>query len=341
MKTTIILISLLLMSLFFQQAQAQISIISKGDEISALNDKKELVVQDEKAKLAEDVKAINQRLDAGKIDSEEAEKLKKEAAKRRALNIEDRLNIIDSQIALLQREEGKETNIRVFIGSNLFNKKENEVITDSIPKSTFSGPYIAFGLNNAIPESGSLNDSPYKIGGSRFFEVGYEFTTFLTDFMRVKYGVSFQFNGLKPEGNLYFEQDDDETYLAEYPINLKKSKFRNDNLVIPIHFEFGGSTIEQGRKNSYHSTENLFKVGVGGYAGLNMNTVQKLKYKDNGHHEKSKLKKGYNTTNFIYGLSAYVGYDWYALYIKYDLNPIFTNNAIAEHNVSLGVRLAF
>ncbi|HET8838965.1 MAG TPA: hypothetical protein VFM82_08255, partial [Flavobacteriaceae bacterium] len=258
-------------------------------------------------------------------------------------DIEDKLNIIDSRIALLEREEGDDKDIRVVIGYNFLNKKEKETETNSghsTPTRTTSSPFIAFGLNNAVPENGSLNDSPYKIGGSRFFEIGYEFTTNLSSFMRVKYGLAFQFNGLKPDNNQFFVQDGEQTYLAEYPLQLNKSKFRNDNIVLPLHFEFGKSEIKGG-KNGYYSTEDHFKIGIGGYAGLNLNSVQKLKYEENGHKQKSKLKKNYNTTNFIYGLSAYIGYNWYALYVKYDLNPIFTDNLVEEHNVSIGVRLAF
>jgi len=36
---------------------------------------------------------------------------------------------------------------------------------------------LAFGLNNAIVEGESFDDSPYKIGGSRFFEIGWAWKT--------------------------------------------------------------------------------------------------------------------------------------------------------------------
>lgn len=40
-------------------------------------------------------------------------------------------------------------------------------------RRTYSDFVMALGLNNAIIEGQSLNDSPYKIGGSRFFEMGW------------------------------------------------------------------------------------------------------------------------------------------------------------------------
>lgn len=342
MKTLLTLIVLILMNLLFQEAQAQISIVHDSDQIEILKKQKKEVVAEEKAKLAEDILAINNQLKDGEITKEAAENKKKKAAELRALNIEDKLDIIDTKIALLQRNHSDKKEVKVMIGYTIFSGKEEVAAeTDSVVSRTVSSPYIAFGLNNAIFENDGLNHSPYKIGGSRFFEIGYEFTTSFSEVIRVKYGVAFQFNGLKPDDNLYFVQDGEQTYLTKYPKNLSKSKLRNDNLVLPVHVEFGQSKIVRGNQKTYHSTENEFKFGLGGYFGLNINTVQKLKYKVDGHREKSKLKKSYNTTNFIYGLSAYIGYDYYSLYLKYDLNPIFTDNPIAEHNVSMGVRLAF
>ena len=58
---------------------------------------------------------------------------------------------------------------------------------------------------------------------------------------RIKYGFSFKYNSLNPIDNKYFVQDGELTVLNELNGNLKKSKFRMDNLVVPIHFEFGPS----------------------------------------------------------------------------------------------------
>ena len=87
-----------------------------------------------------------------------------------------------------------------------------------------------------------------------------------------------------------------------------------------------------------YNTRNKFKLGLGGYAGLNLLTIQKLKYEEDGNNRKDKYKQNYNTNNFIYGLSGYVGVGDFAVYLKYDLNTIFKDNRVDEHNVSLGVR---
>ena len=159
-----------------------------------------------------------------------------------------------------------------------------------------------------------------------------------SNWLRLKYGFSFQFNGLKPIDNQIFVDTGEETVLEEFPVNLDKSKFRMDNLVFPVHFELGPSKKIEKEDYFRYSTRNYIKVGLGGYAGFNLGTRQKLKYEEDGERVKEKLKGGYNTNNFIYGLSGYIGWRNTALYIKYDLNTIFKDNPVEQHNVSLGLR---
>ena len=156
---------------------------------------------------------------------------------------------------------------------------------------------------------------------------------------RIKYGFSFTYNSLNPIDNKYFVQDGDVTVLNEFNGNLKKAKFRMDNLVLPIHLEFGASK-KLDRENYFrYSTHRMFKFGIGGYAGFNMSTRQKLKYTDGGSTQKDKIKKSYNTNNFIYGISSYIGVGDFSVYCKYDLNTIFNDPNSNQNNISLGVRI--
>jgi len=63
-----------------------------------------------------------------------------------------------------------------------------------------------------------------------------------------------------------------------------------------------------------------------------------LRFKEDGDHVKQKIRRNYNTSDFVYGLSGYVGIDNVSLYVKYDLNPIFKHQAIDQNNISLGIR---
>ncbi len=312
---------------------------------------KEQVIQEEKDALKIEVEAINKRLDKKEITAEVADGLKREAAEKRALNIENKVAIIDNKMALLERngslsEETETVGFKITLGGedgnerviNVGVNKEKEIVYD---RRTSSDLVFAFGLNNVVGDGQSLDDSPYSIGGSRFAELGVAWKTRVFknhNWLRVKYGFSFQFNGLKAEDNQYLVDAGDQTVLQTYPLDLKKSKFRMDNLVIPVHFEFGPSKKIENEDYFRYSTYKKFRIGLGGYAGVNLRTIQKLKYKDDGENRKDKLKAGYNTNNLIYGLSGYLGWGTTALYVKYDLNDVFKDNPTAVQNVSLGLR---
>ena len=61
-------------------------------------------------------------------------------------------------------------------------------------------------------------------------------------------------------------------------------------------------------------------------------------FEEGDFKSREKVKGDFNTSNFIYGLSTYIGYKETSLYLKYDLNPLFKDNAVKQNNVSLGLR---
>ena len=306
---------------------------------------KQEIIEEERETLRIEVEKINDQLDKELLTFEEATNLKKQVAERHALNIENRIAILENQLALNERNssnvnwENEHNEICFFSEGNVVKvniKKERKY-----DRRTTSDLVFAFGLNNVITQGESLDDSEFKIGGSRFAELGWAWKTRVfknSNWLRFKYGVSYQFNGLKPINNQIFVEQGDVTVLQEFPTNLDKSKFRMDNLVIPIHFEIGPSKKIDGENYFRYSTRNYIKFGLGGYAGLNLSNKQKLKFKEDGNRVKQKLKDDYNTNNFVYGLSAYVGWRTVGLYAKYDLNTIFKDNPVEQRNVSLGLR---
>ena len=344
-------IFLLLLAMMSQMLFAQDTYEAK---VALLKEQKERITEQEKDALKEEVAIINERLENGAISPERAKILKEEAAKKRALNIENRHAIIDNKIALLERNKGEvlknEKRFEIFddgVGFSLIVNDEPWMLFEGrnkVPKydrRTYSDPVLAIGLNNTIMDGQSLNDSPYKIGGSRFFELGWAWRTRVfknSNFMRLNYGFSFQFNGLKPKDNQYFVVNNGETTLEEFEFDLKKSKLRMDNLVFPIHFEFGPSKVRKTESRIRYSLQNQFRIGIGGYGGFNIGSRQKLKYTRDGDRVKDKFKRSYKVNDLVYGLSAYAGFDGVLLYAKYDLNPLFEDATIEQHNVSIGLR---
>ena len=351
----IFLIGLLLSQAFLYQplfAQEKEVITEKEEKVK---ERKEQIIQEEKEALKKEVKAINTRLNKKEITEEEATKLKEDAAEIHALNIENKIAIIDNSIALSERSIIKisDDDINIELSTDPYAFKlqifeDDESLIDfrlghekKYDKRTHSNLLISFGFNNAIIEGQSIDDSPYKIGKSKYFEMGWVWSTRLlkeSNAVRLKYGFSFTYNGLNPTDNQYFVQKEKYTVLEDFPTNISKSKLRMDNLVLPIHFEFGPSKKIEHDNYFRYSTRKKIKFGIGGYAGLNLGTRQKLKYTEDGSKQKDKLKKSYNTANFIYGLSSYVGVDDFSLYCKYDLNTIFNDPNVKQNNISLGLR---
>jgi len=346
--------------IIFFLAQSLSAQTTVQQQIDSLKQKKEQVTFMEKEALKSEVEEIVQRQKRGEITLEEARELKQKAAKKRALNIENKLAIIDNTIALLDRNDGESlsgsessselSKIEIGFGAKdpnngiLFGIKYSEsnqerpVIYD---RRTYSDMVLAFGLNNAIIDGQSLGDSPYELGGSRFFEIGAAWRTRVfknSNFMRFSYGISLQFNGLQPKDNQYFVSTGPETTLETFDVDLRKSKLRMDNLVVPLYLEFGPSKFTKTDSKIRYSIRNQFRIGIGGYGGFNLGTRQKLKYDRNGERAKDKLKRGYNTNDLVYGLGAYVGIDGVLLYTKYDLNPIFQDATTEQRNISFGVR---
>ena len=201
---------------------------------------------------------------------------------------------------------------------------------------------FAIGFNNAIADGQSLGDTPYKLGGSGFVELGWQWQTRIfkeSNFARINYGFSLQWNKLDIKDDQYFVQNGDQTTLQNFPFDLRQAKFRVTNLVVPVHLEFGGSTKKQYDNRVRYSTYNKFKFGIGGYGGVRLGSMQKLRYDDaDNNRVKSKEKRNFNASNFVYGISGYIGFSDISLYAKYDLNPLFKDQAVDQHNISLGLR---
>ncbi len=341
MKTIIFYFTLALCTFSTQIAQCQDEPSKEEKGEAVLENKKEEIIKDEKEKLRKKIENINERLEKNEFTKEEAEKLKKRAADFHARNIENRIVILENEMEFESRNDNPSGYIGLAENGKVITIRVNNERERKYDKRTTSDLVLAAGFNHALSEGQSLNDSDFKIGGSRFFEIGWAWKTRVfnnSNFLRLKYGFSFQFNGLKPTDNRYFVNNDGIVTLEDFEYDLDKSKFRMDNLVVPVHFEFGPSSKNESKNYIRYSTEGKLKVGLGGYAGFNIGERQKLKYDLEGDKRKDKLKGDYNTSDFVYGLSGYLGWGWATLYAKYGLNPIFESPNVELHNFSLGLR---
>ncbi|HER41050.1 MAG TPA: hypothetical protein ENO10_07505, partial [Salinimicrobium catena] len=185
MKKVTFYVLVFLMSFTILPTQAQEKTTS--EKIEVLKQEKEAIISEEKEALKKEVERINERYEKKEVDWEEAEKLKSEAAKKHALNIQNRVAIIDNQLALLEREDD------AMVDEN----EDWEDDEDDWHKSRYSRTtthlVLAAGFNNALLDGQSINDSDFKAGGSRFFEIGLAWRTRVfeeSNWLRFRYGFS-------------------------------------------------------------------------------------------------------------------------------------------------------
>jgi len=305
----------------------------------------EKITKEEKDSLKVEVERVNELLDKNQISSEEASKQKEELAEKRAKNIEARVAIEEEKLSELVKDkvDGKlaESNDRFVIDFKKGSKDSTKVKEPSYKRTT-SQFVFAIGVNRLVTDDKIDNDN-FK-WRSDFYEWGVAYNTRLfknNNLLHVKYGLSLQYNNLRPENNRYFVTEGGQTTLAISETDLDVARLRYVNLVVPVHLEFDFSKRKENGDKTYYPLHKSFRLGVGGYAGLNVKEKQILKYTQDDHDVKHKEKGDFNVSDFVYGVSAYVGYGDVSLYAKYDMQPVFANNAVDSNNLSMGVRFDF
>lgn len=342
MQKIILYISIALVSLVNTVSAQEKTFEQKAKEI-AVNIK--TIAEEEKKALKSEVEAIDKAVELGKMTKQDADAAKTKIAEERAKNIETKI-------------AEQETALRVLINEPI----NNDELNDTVKKNTFSIPggykskkhdenksenrtttqmVLAFGYNNVLTD-GNLAHSVFKFNKSGFFEIGHTWNTRIaknSNFAHFKYGFSVQYNELVPTNNTMFTESGNQTILVNSPVILDKIKFRNVNLVVPMHFEFDFSKTKEVDGNKIFKSHEGVRIGLGGYAGLNVKSKQKIWYDDvNGNEVMQSTKGDFNVNDFVYGVSTYIGYKQTSLYLKYDLSPVFENNVVDQNNISLGLR---
>lgn len=364
----IILYAAVLLCTLVTQMYAQETFDERAKTISETIKK---ITSEEKEALKREVEDINKLLEDGSITAEKADAEKLKAAEKRAKNIEEKVAVQEAKLQQLVKDavDGKinyskeKWGTTIILGSNSndsIGEKQTEISLGSMKvfkgekeklkrnsKRTTSQFVFAFGLNNLLTDgdTGSLEDSDYRVWGSHFYEWGATYNTRIfknNNLLHVKYGLSLMYNNLRPTDNRFFIKNGNQTELQEFGLDLRESRFRNVHLVLPLHLEFDFTpkrVAENG--DTRFRTHKSVRVGIGGYAGFNIKSKQILKYNQDDIRVKVKEKGDFNTSDFTYGLSTYIGYRTTSLYLKYDLNPLFKNNAVDQNNISLGLRFDF
>jgi hypothetical protein len=357
-KITIYLVGTL--CLFLAKVQAQETFEMQVRKIAT---KIEIATKEEKAGLKKEVEEVNVQLEQGTISATQADEKKKSLAAIRGTNIENRVAEYQKELneVVQLKVDGNIADTNSSSDSIVIKGKKYKVTyktTDSTyidlksikkqfydrgwsnEKRTTSTFIFATGINNIVTD-GAVANSDFRYMGSHFYEWGVAWNTRLAknnNLLHFKYGISLMYNNLRSTDNRYFVDNGNTTDLQVNPVNMKDSRFRNVNIVVPMHleFDFSGKTVRDGK--TYYKTHQSVRFGIGGFAGVNVKSKQILKYDLDDYKSREVTKGSFNTNDFVYGLSTYIGYRATSLYLKYDLSPLFKDNPINQNNISLGVR---
>lgn len=345
MRNLTIYLSLIL-CLFLNKMTAQETFEERAKIIAA---KIEQITKDEKTALKLEIESVNAQLQAGRITSAEADVKKVEYAEMRAKNIETRVDAVQEELRELvqQKVDGKikeqDTTRRYSFSFPAMKVRDRERHRDSRlgEKRTTSQFVFAAGFNNLVTNE-QVAHSDFRYFGSHFYEWGLTYNSRIlknNNILHAKYGLSVMYNNLRPTDNRLFVVNGEQTNLATAPIDLEDSRLRNVYLVVPMHLEFDFSKKKTINDKSVFQSHKGFRMGFGGYAGARIKSKQILEYENaDGNDVKERTKGDFNASDFIYGVSSYIGFKETSLYVKYDLNPLFNDNVVRQNNISLGIR---
>jgi hypothetical protein len=319
-------------------------------KVMAIEKAIENISLEEKSVLKTEVESVNDQLEKGLITQEKAADLKLKSAETTAQNIERRVAVANQDLKNLIQEkvDGKlkqnDSTKGYYFSFPSMKIKEKSCLNKLGESRTTTQFVFATGFNNLITNE-QVAHSNFRYWDSHFYEWGLTFNTRILrehNLLHAKYGISLMYNNLRPTENRTFVIDGNQTNLEVSPIHLEDSRFRNVYLVAPVHLEFDLSGINSKNDKKYFVTHKSLRLGFGGYSGVRLKSKQLLFYTDaDGNDVKNKTRGNYNSSDFIYGLSTYIGYKETSLYLKYDLNPMFKSNVIKQNNVSLGLRFDF
>jgi len=335
-----------LLCLLATKLSAQEKPVTFEDRAKEISKNIETITKQQKDSLKVEVEAINIKQENKELTSQQAETQKKQLAEMRAKKIETLVAVEEQKLSDLVKDkvDGKIVTRR---RSGFSWKYETDDDTTKVRvveyKRTTSQFVFALGVNRLVAD-GEVDTDNYK-WRSDFYEWGVSWNTRLlktNNLLHLKYGLSFQYNNLRPTDDRIFVLDGNKTVLAASGIDLDVSRLTYVNIVVPVHLEFDFTKKKVNGDKTYYPSHNSFRVGLGGYVGANIKEKQIIKYEnEDGNTVKNKTRGDFNVNDFVYGVSAYVGYGEVSLYAKYDLQPVFSSNEIDQNNLSLGIRFDF
>lgn len=318
-------------------------------EIEVLNEKHNRYAAEQKTELKEWVELINKRIDNGELSNEKGQLLKQERANQIAARIAAHRAKTDAEIEFAKVrgnvtaqsstiEVSTKNGIKVDVTQN---HRENAKYV-----RTYSGFSLSFGYNFMNGDRLSIHDFSYP--NNNYFAIGYKWKTTLDkdkNNFRLVYGVEYQTHGTQLNGLRYFSQGDPTVVsplsdILENGSMVRKAKFRQDQIVFPLHLEIGGADRKEYEDGRVRFREDgKFRVGLGGFVGFNTSSRLKLKYELDGRDIKETRINNFDNETFLYGVDAYLGWEDITFFGRLNLNNVFKTGSENAQYVAFGIRI--
>ena len=275
-------------------------------------------VRQEKRKLKKKVREINDLVDEGKISENEAQKMKEDAALEHAKNINDYLEEREFENAEEEnlQEENEETKRNSW--DDYHHRRRNRYRNSS---------QLVFGFgwyNLHSSEAGLFQREYLRDFQSTSIELGWNHRRSLfekSSNVNLAIGLSYTWNRLNFQEGFIYEEIEDQVLASPTNVNYNSVKFISHDILLPIMIE--------------HSR---LGIAIGGYGGLNVKNVLKTSLEMNDEEIKTKESGNFNKTRTYFGLMGTLRIGDINVFVRRNLNPVFTDNDENEYGTVLGFR---
>lgn len=198
---------------------------------------------------------------------------------------------------------------------------------------------IDVGLNSYLENGSNPSDENknygLSVGRSRFISLGSYGSMAIgktTSPLSLRFGLEFSWYNFMFENNTYIVEGNTgvefQDYENDFTETLSKSKLTVPYINIPLMLKL--ETKDKQNRTAFH-------MGLGGYVGYRIGGHRKIKTSDG---DKSRKHDNFYLNSWRYGVETHFGFRDLTLFVKYDLNELFTTDNGPKLNVfAFGIRL--
>jgi hypothetical protein len=315
------------------------------NQVKEISQNIEKIRKTEQEALRIKIEKINYDLDKNLITPEKSAEEKKAAQDFHSKNIEEKVNLESEKLNQYLQDKanglyGDENNPEI-VDEKAEKKEKRKAKAEEKERKDSRvnlSIYGSFGFNQTSNNSLWMKASHHYMGGLAF---NYRLTD-STPRTFLKTGIELNYTNLRQDKNLVLSKNNDITSLVKADKELEESRLRMVSIEIPIYYVIDFSQPiskknKAGDEYTYHPTHKSWRSGLGGFIGINTNVSQRTGYmQDNAEHS-IRENSAFNTSNFVYGLNAFVGYNNFSIYAKYHLNPLFQSPNAVQNVWTLGL----